>query len=78
MVKRTIRMTILGALLFIVLILAAGTVLSLAAMSRLPAGPRAGLQSRNLEEAAEDLRATGLHGWELVRAATNLVDDRMQ
>jgi hypothetical protein len=62
---------------FFILILAAGTVLSLLAMSSLPAGPRTGLRSKTIEEAVSELKSSNLNGWELVHAATNLVDDRM-
>jgi hypothetical protein len=70
-------MIALGILFFIGLVLAAGLIISLAAMSSLPAGPRTGLESKTIEEAVTALRTRELEGWELVREATNLVDDRM-
>jgi hypothetical protein len=76
--NKIIRMITLGILAFIILIMAAGSMLSLVAMSSLKAGPRTGLRSMGIEEAVAKLRSEELDGWELVRAATNLVDDRMQ
>ena len=76
--NKTFSVIALGILIFIFLILAAGSILSLIAMSTLPAGPRTGLRSKTIEEAVAELKTKEIEGWELVRAATNMVDDRMQ
>ena len=76
--NKPIRMIALGILIFISLILAAGSILSLIAMSTLPADPRTGLRSKTIEEAVVELKTKEIDGWELVNAATNMVDDRMQ
>jgi transglutaminase-like putative cysteine protease len=70
-------MILLVIIIFTAGILVLGLAFSLAAMISLPTGPRSGLESRSIEEAVEALRSGGQTGWELVRAATNLVDDRM-
>ncbi|MEW5871819.1 MAG: transglutaminase domain-containing protein [Chloroflexota bacterium] len=57
----------------------AGTVLyALPAMLTLPRGVRPGLRKLTLQQAAQQLRATGKYGWDLVEAARALVAGRMQ
>ena len=70
-------MIIKEILIIIAVILAAGPILSLAVMISLPAGPRNGLTSMTIEEAVAVLHSRDLEGWELVAAATNMVNDRM-
>ena len=61
------------------LAVAAGVPLyGLPATLTLPRGPRPGVERLTLAQAAQDLRASGRAGWELVEAARALVGQRMQ
>jgi hypothetical protein len=73
-----LRISLIVVLGLAALILAGGTLLSLAAMISLPAGPRPGIPEESIDDAVILLRDSGLSGWELVRRTTNHVDGRFE
>lgn len=73
-----IALKILKFLLLFVASIGIGVPLyALPATLSLPAGVRPGLEPMTIEQAADQLRATGLTGWELVESARALVGKRM-